>query len=245
MDKAIILAAGEGKRLRPLTNLKPKCLLELNGTTILEHQLRNLEEYGIREVVITVGYHAELILRNIRRRKPGLNVRFIQNPIFDKTNTVYSLWLAREETRTDFLYLNGDVVFHKQILARLVDAECDAALAINKKKVGQEEVKVELVSDRVKAIGKDIDPSRAKGEFVGIARFSRKFNVLFREKLDEVVEEGKIDVFFEEALNRTLSDSDHYRVCAVDVSDLPCIEIDTRQDYDAARDIYARTIKTI
>lgn len=240
MDKAIILNAGEGKRLRPLTEFMPKCLLKLNEITILEHQLANLAEYDIKEVVIVVGYRANQIFQKIKGENFGLDVRFIQNPIFDKTNTVYSLWLARDEIKTDFIYLNGDVVFNKNVLKRLMDAGYDTCLAVDEKNVGEEEVKVQLVSNKVKAIGKDIDPSKAQGEFVGIAKFSQKFNLLFTEKLDEVVREGKINAFFEVALDRTLKHCDVY---AVDVSDLPCLEIDSSEDFNAARNIYLRIAK--
>lgn len=240
MDKAIILNAGEGKRLRPLTDLMPKCLLKLNGITILEHQLGNLAEYGIKKVVIVVGYRADQIFQKIRDKNFGLDVRFIRNPIFYETNTVYSLWLARDEIETDFIYLNGDVLFHKHVLKRLMYAGYDTCLAIDKRNVGREEVKVQLVLNKVKAIGKNIDPSKAQGEFVGIAKFSKKFNLLFMKKLDEVVGEGRINAFFEDALDRTLK---NYTVYAVDVSDLPCMEIDSHVDFYAARKVYSRIAK--
>jgi len=236
MDKAIILDAGEGKRLRPLTKLKPKCLLELNGLTILEHQLNNLAEYGIKEVTIVVGYRADQIIKKIKEKNFDMDIRFVRNPIFNKTNTVYSLWLARDETKTDFIFLNGDVAFHKSILGRLINAVYDTCLAIDAKNVGQEEVKVQLASNKVKVIGKNIDPSKAQGEFVGIAKFSQKYNLLFRQKLSEVVKEGKINAFFEAAIDRTLK---RYNVYAVDITDLPCIEIDTHEDFKAARKIYS------
>jgi len=237
MNKAIILNAGQGKRLRPLTKSKPKCLLRLNGITILEHQLHILAEFDVREVVIVVGYRSNQILQKIKSLNLDLTVKFIQNPIFDKTNTIYSLWLAKDEIKTDFVYLNGDVIFHKYVLKRLINSSYDTCLAVDMKKVGQEEVKVKLFSNKVKAIGKNIDPTKAQGEFVGIAKFSRKFNAIFKEKLDEVVKEGRINTFFEEALNRTLK---HYSVYAIDISDLPCIEIDSREDYDMARRIYSK-----
>jgi len=240
MDKAIILNAGEGKRLRPLTELIPKCLLKLNGTTILEHQLASLAECGIKEVVIVVGYRADQIPKRIKCKNFALSIRFIQNPIFHRTNTVYSLWLARDEIKTDFMYLNGDVIFHKYVLKRLVDAGYDTCLAVDKRNVGEEEVKVQLVKNKVKVIGKSINLSEAQGEFVGIAKFSHKFNPLFAEKLDDVVREGKVNAFFEAALDRTL---EHYSVYAVDVSDLPCIEIDSHEDFNAAKKIYSKIIK--
>ena len=240
MDNAVILNAGEGKRLRPLTESVPKCLLKLNETTILEHQLKNLAECGIREVIIVVGYCAEQIYRKVEEKKFGLDVKFVRNPIFDKTNTVYSLWLAKNGIAGNFVYLNGDVLFHRDVLKRLINCEYDDCLAIRKGKVEEEEVKVRLISRRVEIIGKEIEPSKAQAEFVGIAKFSQKFNDLFMEKLDEVVKEGRINAFFEVALNRALK---HYDVYAIDISDLPCMEIDSHEDFSAAREIYSTMVK--
>jgi choline kinase len=137
------------------------------------------------------------------------------------------------------------VIFHKHVLSRLITNKCDACLAIDLRRVGKEEVKVLLTSDRVKAIGKHLEPRKTQGEFIGIARFSQKFNVAFREKLNEIVEEGKINTFFEEALDRIVSHSDFCSVCAVNVSDLPSLEIDTIQDYKAAMEIYKRIVISV
>jgi len=233
---AVILNAGEGKRLRPLTSLKPKCLLKLNDITILEHQLINLKKCGIRNVVVVVGYYANQIFEGIKNKDLDLEIEFIQNPIYHKTNTVYSLWLARERIKDDFVYLNGDVVFHKEALERLLKSHYDTCIAVERKQVNEEEVKVQLVSNLVTTIGKDIGLSKAHGEFIGIAKFSKGFNQLFINKLNEVVKEGKVDEFFEVALNKALK---NYDVYAVDVSDLPCIEVDTYEDFNRVKKIYS------
>jgi choline kinase len=186
MDKAVILNAGEGKRMRPLTAVKPKCLLKLNSLTILEHQLINLIECRIKEVILVIGYRADQIIRKIEGLNFELDVKFMYNPIYYKTNTVYSLWLAKERIKDDFVYLNGDLVFHKEALERLLNSHYDTCIAVEKKQVSKEEVKVRLDSNLVKAIGKDMELSRAHGEFIGIAKFSKKFNQLFISKLRKV-----------------------------------------------------------
>ena len=233
---AVILNAGEGKRLRPLTTLKPKCLLKLNGVTILEHQLVNLMKCGIRNVIIVVGYLASQIFEEIKNKEFDLEIEFIHNQIYHKTNTVYSLWLTRERVKDDFVYLNGDVVFDKEVLRRLLKSHYDTSIAMERKQVNEEEVKVQLASNLVTAIGKDMELSKAYGEFIGIAKFSKRFNQLFIDKLGEVVKEGEVNEFFEVALDRTLKSYDVY---AIDVSDLPCIEVDTYEDFNTAKLIYS------
>ena len=160
MNKAVILDAGEGRRLRPLTEFAPKCLLRLNGITILEHQLSNLAECGIKKVILVVGYRANQIFQKLTGKNFGLDLNFIQNPVYYKTNTVFSLWLAKNEIKEDFIYLNGDVVFHKKVLMRLLNSQYDTCLAVEKKRVGEEEVKVELLSDVIRTIGKKIQPKK-------------------------------------------------------------------------------------
>lgn len=235
MKKAIVLEAGEGKRLRPLTNSLPKCLLRLNEKTILEHQLENLIESGIREIVLVVGYHSERIIGKMDEWDLDLALKYIHNPIYYKTNTVYSLWLAKNEMNEDFIFLNGDVLFHKDALRRLIASRHETCLAIQSKSLKEEEVKVRAIDNRIMEIGKKIKPSEAQGEFIGLARFSAKVNDVFKDKLDEVVAEGKIKAFFEVAVTRMLK---NHEIFAVDVSDLPCIEIDTYEDFCQAKEIY-------
>ena len=125
-------------------------------------------------------------------------------------------------------------MFHKEVLERLLKSHYNTCIAVEKKQVNEEEVKVRLDSNLVKAIGKDIELSKAHGEFIGIAKFSKRFNQLFINKLNDVVKEGKVNEFFEVALDRALKTYDVY---AVDVSDLPCIEVDTYEDFNIAKKI--------
>jgi choline kinase len=236
MERAIILDAGEGKRLRPLTKNLPKCLIKIGSKTILEHQLSRLVDCGIAEVILVVGYQSSMILRKLEQEPFDLKMKYVTNPVYHKTNTVYSLWLARGWMDKDFLYLNGDVFFHEEVLRRLIAAEHRTCLAVEtRREVATEEVKVELTEEIVKSIGKEMDPSVADGEFVGIAKFSKETNIMFRRRLDEVVREGKLNAFFELAVHRML---DECSVYAIDVSDLPCIEIDTHIDLEEARSVF-------
>jgi len=237
MKKAIILNAGEGRRLRPLTKDKPKCLLRLNGMTILMHQVTNLAESGIEEIVFVLGYYSDMITKELEKECFDLSFRYIYNPFYHETNTVYSLWLAKDELTNDLLYLNGDVLFHKEVIKRIMSYKRETCLAVDKKVVGKEEVKVCIYDNIIKQIGKEINVRKANAEFVGIAKFSQRFNERLSKKLEEVVEEGRVNEFFEVAVERILGEC---KVIAVDVSDLPCIEIDTYRDLKKARKIYLK-----
>src|SRR3989338_2765748 len=164
---AIILAAGQGRRLRPLTNNLPKCLIEVCGRPILNWQLSALEQNKIKNITIVVGFRNDLIRKYALRNFPGLNLKFVHNPKHATTNTLYSLALAAE---TDFgnyniLQLNGDVVFNPKIIAMLLkNGREQSCIAANYKKCGKEEIKI-LLNDNgaIAALNKKVSPKKTVG----------------------------------------------------------------------------------
>jgi len=235
--KAIILAAGASKRLRPMTDNIPKCLIKIGRKSIIDYQIEALTNSGITNIFIVVGYLAEKIMKHLTLTYPDINFRFIYNPYYMRTNTIYSLWLASSEMNEDFVYLNADVLFDKKIIKNLVESPFRNCLAISHQKCSDEEVKVIIdTNNLVKDIGKDIDPKQSDGEFIGIAKFSKEFNIHFKNKVDYLVREGKVNAFFELALKELIHLSQLY---VIDVNNLPYIEIDFFNDLEKAkRDIY-------
>jgi len=211
----------------------PKCLIDINGKSLLDHQLSILKFYGIQDLAIVVGYKKEFIVEAIESHWAEMNVTFIENTIYDDTNTLYSLWLAREHLLDDFLYFNADVLCHRDVVGRLLGSSHPSCLAIDLKKCGDEEVKVLLdKNERIASIGKDIDVFKAAGEYIGIGKHGSADNKRFVEILEREVKSGNSDMFFEFALNDMLEEH-NFRM--VDVSDLPCIEIDFLEDLEEAR----------
>ena len=117
--KAIILAAGMGTRLLPITLSVPKCLVPVNSKPILEHQLDALLKAGVRDTILVVGYLSELIFDKYGTRYGGMNIHYVRNQIYDRTNNLYSLWLARLHLDNQVLLLEGDLVFEAELLHRL------------------------------------------------------------------------------------------------------------------------------
>lgn len=229
--KAIILIAGKGGRLGTLTDDRPKCLVEVGGRPILDYQLDALRMAGVTELVLVVGYLQEAI-RNHVSAYPEFSVTFIENSEYATTNTVYSLWMARHEMSGDFLYFNGDVLFPGELVQRLIASPAENALAVERKRCGDEEVKVVLAGTRITSIGKDLDHDLSFGEFIGVAKFSARLGPLFAKTLEHVVEERRLaNHYFETAVEMMLSLA---TFTSVDISDLPCIEIDFPEDLDRA-----------
>src|SRR5262249_33062778 len=164
--RAIILAAGKGSRLNGLIGDQPKCLIRIGELTLIERQIRSLKSAGIHDIIVVVGHGAERV-----RAVSDSDARFVENPIYDRTNSLFSLWLTRHLLADGFLVMNGDVLFHQRLLAELLDAPDEDALLVDYRDeasapFGDEEMKVTLHQRRIIDISKQIDPPNAHGENV-------------------------------------------------------------------------------
>jgi choline kinase len=173
--KGLVLAAGPGRRLHPLTATLPKTLLPIaDGRTILDVALANLRSVGIEEVAIVTGFGARRVEEHVRdlERRHGVRVELIFNYRAEEWNNAYSLWLARDAFAEGALLVNGDTVHPASVEEALVAARGpDVLLAIDdEKRLGDEEMKI-VLSDggAVRRISKDVDPAAADGEYIGLA----------------------------------------------------------------------------
>ncbi len=117
--KAVILAAGAGTRLQPLTDNTPKCLVEVQGKPLLQYELEALDRAGVRHCVLVVGYLSEQVQRQFGHKFGNVQLSYVINERFQETNNLYSLWLAREHLDADVLLLEGDLLFEEELLADL------------------------------------------------------------------------------------------------------------------------------
>jgi choline kinase len=226
--KAIILAAGSSKRLGKLTEHTPKCLLSLGDKTILQHQLENLRDSGLNDIVLVTGFCEDLI-----KAACGSACRYISNPVFATTNSIYSLWLAREEAQDGFVVLNSDVVFHPHVLTRLLHSPFPDALAIScHGSLGEEEMKVQVRDERICAISKELAPDEAQGENIGIVKFSPQGAKVLFDKIEELVAAGTVNAWLPLAFQKICS---YHALFAVSAAGLPWIEIDFPEDLEKAR----------
>jgi choline kinase len=234
---SIILAAGMGRRLSLDT---PKCLIEIAGVSILRRQITALRAAGVEHFAIVVGYRQHEVRQHLADDQGSFT--FVVNERFAETNTIYSLFLAREQFGNGFFYANGDVVFDHRLARRLLPLDGSAAMAVRPGPCAQEEVKVMIDPPRgqsaggvrITRIGKQLDPSDCFGEFIGVARFGSDLVGPLADMLGRcVLSEGIVGDHFETAVDR-LCRSGHM-LAPVDVSDLPCGEIDFPADLVHAR----------
>jgi len=230
--KAIILAAGKGKRLNGV-NLKPQCLFEVGGETLLARQIAALRELNVNDIVIVLGFEAERI-----RRLYEHTASFVINSRFEETSSLYSLWLAREHLLDGFVVLNCDVLFHPQLLARLLTSPLEDALLVdlvdkNNNHLGDEEMKVKVSDGLVVDIRKDMDPSEADGENVGIVKFSASGARRLVEEMDAFISRGQLKDWAPRAFREFAT---RFPLHAISTEDYPWIEIDFPEDYRRAKE---------
>lgn len=230
MRQAVILAAGGGRRLGAASRGLPKCLLSVGGRPLVEHQLAALAEIGVEEVCVVAGYRAEDVDACVARR-----CTVIRNPCWDETNSLYSLWLAREWIRGEEVFiLNSDVLAHLEVYHRLAALSPGSALAYDSSSGHEDEhMKVWVEGGGLRAISKCLAPPRISGENVGLLRFERRVARLVLSEVDALVAAGSKRAWAVEALDRLLP---RLEVRCVDVADLPWVEIDSEADLELARE---------
>ncbi len=184
--KAVILSAGQGKRLMPLTEQSPKCTVMLQGKALLDWQIDGLVANGVDQIVVVTGFGAEHVERLVARRGHDAHVKTIFNPYFEVSDNLVSCWAAREEMTEDFVLLNGDTVFERGVLRRLLDApNRPITMAIDRKAhYDDDDMKVQLDESRLLRVGKDLPVDQVDGESIGMMVFRNSGCLLFREALE-------------------------------------------------------------
>ncbi|MBP5666944.1 MAG: phosphocholine cytidylyltransferase family protein [Salinivirgaceae bacterium] len=236
--KAVILAAGTASRLRPLTSNTPKCLLKVNGKTLLERTLDNFISNGITEFLIVTGYLQEMIIDFVKNNYPKLNVKFLYNKDFATTNNIYSLYLAEEfACGNDFILSDSDILFSKDIITALLADKNPDVLAMNRHELGEEEIKIISDSERnVLEISKVCSIEKAVGESVGLEKMSAEYSAALYKELHQMIDnECLSNVFYEKAFERLIPQGHIFKY--LDTTDFFSMEIDTVEDYDKIKDL--------
>ena len=242
--KAIILAAGVGSRIRPMTNNCPKCLLRIGGITILERMISQIQSCGIKDVIFILGYCQEQVKEVVKTKFPELNAYFVTNNHYAETNTGFSLMLAKDFIKNSaFVKFDADVVFEKSILKKLIECNNANCLCIDKNiHLDAEEIKV-IIDDQNRVINasKTVNPKAAAGESIGIEKMdSATAKLLFSELETMMKDKRNHQAYYEFAYNRLIEKSIPFY--ALDISGLKWTEIDTKEDFINAEKIFNKKI---
>ena len=253
--RAVVIAAGSGKSLLPLTQDRPKCMLDIKGRTVLERQLETLRACGLHEIAVVRGYRKETVVA------PG--ARLYDNDAYEETGELASLFAAEPELQGRFVFLYSDVLFERAVLEKVLRASGDVVIAVDRAWVDQRDGLLPLVKpmdlvvtsdpplasrralgeeavDRLVRIGQRIPPETAVGEFIGLAAFSTRGAELLRETYARALAAGTGPFHESESVRRasftdalqTLVDAGHPVTCVSTYKGW--VEIDTFDDYQRA-----------
>jgi choline kinase len=237
MLHALILAAGTGTRLRPLTDDRPKALVPLGGVPLLGRTLDTLAGAGVKSAIVVTGYRQARVHAYLAERD-DVRVVTVENPEYATTNTLASLLCASRLLDDDFLLLDGDLVFEADVLAAL--GEPGTRLAIDRgRPLDDDAVKVALEGDRIVGIGKVLAPgARPVAESIGIARIDADLGAALFAAGRDILRAGERQAYYEAAFQELIAAGHHFE--PADVTGLRWVEIDDHDDLRRAETCFAR-----
>jgi len=232
--KAIILSAGQGRRLMPLTSNLAKCCLPLHGTSILEWQLSQIAQCDIDEVIVVTGFAYEMV-DTIVDRVTGIKVRTLHNPLYAHTDNLGTCWEARAEMEGPFVLMNGDTLFEAAILKRLLSCNSDYPITLatdSKPHFDLDDMKIIADGDRLLKVSKQLDIHLVCGESIGLMVFNQKGADAFTNKLEEMMDQDDaLKLWYLSAIDQLASEG-IAGICSI--SGLSWCEVDDAHDFGAA-----------
>jgi len=187
--KAIVLSAGQGKRLLPLTAESPKCLLTIRGKSLIEWQIDELRKCGIDQIVVVTGYRADKIDDLLQRRYRSDGLKTIYNEDYAMTDNLVSCWAAHDEMTEDFILLNGDTLFEADVLKTLMQSPENHITVVvsHKGAYDADDMKVKMEACRLVQIGKKIPQEDIHGESIGMIQFRGQGPALFCSAMERAL----------------------------------------------------------
>ena len=224
--KALILNSGLGSRMGVLTSEHPKCMTEISShETILSRQLRQIADAGIEEVVMTTGYYDGVLVKYCQSLELPIHFTFVNNPIYDQTNYIYSIYCAKDYLNDDIILMHGDLVFENEVFDRVVASPVSCMTVSSTLPLPEKDFKARVVDGMVMAVGVDIFNEAMEAQ--ALYKLYKNDWKVWLEKIIEFCEADNRKVYAENALN---SLNGAANIHALDVQNLLCSEIDNPED---------------
>ncbi len=225
--RAILLAAGRGTRISRMIEPIPKCTLPIKNVPLIRHTVEMLVEKGM-DITVCVGYKKEQIYKALE----GMKVDFVYNPFYDVTNSIASLWFAKQFLQGELLILNADVFFSPEILTLILNESRDNVLAIDKTRIELGDYFFKTSDNGcLRKYGKELPLRERSGEYVGIAKLSSSFVPVFNQRLDKLIDMQQHDKWWENVIY-SFTDNNEKSIYTIDVNGLFWAEIDYFDDYE-------------
>ena len=226
--QGLILAAGRGTRIGDIGI--PKCLLKINGVSIIEHQINCFKKIGINDILVICGYQSEKIKKLVNQQ-----VRFLYNPKFSETNNIYSMWIANNNLEEDFVCVYGDLMFEPNILKKCSLLKSEIGLMIEKN-TRDETMKVRVDEKNILEVNKKIPKNSADGNFIGMAKFSKTGAKKLFHEIDLLVGNNNTDVYYTMAIENLINKGTKI---SYDITDgLSWMDIDDDADFKQSQDAF-------
>jgi len=223
--KAIIMAAGIGSRLRQLIGDKPKCLIEAEGVTLISRSVSLLEQRGICDIAVVTGYKSDLIRHELQGR-----VRYFHNPYFEVTNSIASLWLARDTLCNDVILMNADLYYEEEVLD-LARSQTESVVMLSDcTRIEAADFRFGVRGNRILKTGNQLSDDETDCEYVGIVRIDGSFIGVFRDRLESMIQRGDFRNWWEGVLYSFIGDG--IDIFHRDVEGAFWTEVDHLGDYD-------------
>ena len=240
--KALILNSGLGSRMGVLTSEHPKCMTEISPSeTILSRQLRMIVNAGIDEVVITTGYYDGVLVKYCQSLELPLHFTFVNNPIYDQTNYIYSIYCAKNYLDDDIILMHGDLVFEIEVFDRVVTSPVSCMTVSSTLPLPEKDFKAQVIDGMVMKVGVDIFNEAMEAQ--ALYKLLKNDWKVWLDKINEFCEAGKCKVYAENALNEL---NGAVNIHALDVENLLCAEIDNPEDLAVVsgklKEIESRTV---
>lgn len=240
--KAIIIAAGTGTRLYPITKDIPKSLVDVGqGLTLLETQLHSLKECGIKDIVMIIGYRAAQIEAKLQKFNSDFNIEIVYNPFFETSNNLVSVWMARHYFSEEFITINGDDMFDASVIKGLMLSSHPITMVTDvKDQYDDDDMKIISKDGLVKRVSKKIPLEKANGESVGIIKFSGEGPGIYRDMLESMVRDpANLNVFYLRAIQNIIDAGHEVHFSLCDPNDWG--EIDFHPDLEMIRQYVTQT----
>lgn len=222
--KAILLAAGRGTRISRMIENVPKCTLPVMEKPLVRRSVECLQARNI-QVAVCVGYQ----YRVVKKALEGLDITYFYNPFFEVTNSIGSLWMAKEFMNDDCLIMNADVYWSEQILDAVIADHNDVVLTIDKTRKNVGDYFFQTANDCIRKYGKNLPIEQRSGEYVGLAKITNQFLTSFLQRMDDIIEDQGYNKWWEDVLYSFTNERD---IRALDVCGEFWAEIDYYDDYE-------------
>lgn len=233
----MILNSGRGERLFPLTKYKPKALIKIGNNTLLGHQLDSLIGCNIRDIIMTTGPFENRIKKYVEREYCSVSISYVKNPKYRTTNYVYSMWLAKSLVDDDVILFHGDLLFERKLLERLVHEKRVNCVLVNRKiKPPEKDFKAVVENNRVTKIGVEFSGRNAFFS-APLYKFSKLDLLYWLNEIEKFVKKGDLKIYAESVFNEI---SDKVLLLPLYFTEEICLEIDTEEDLELARNLFIR-----